>query len=128
MAETIYRGFSTKVRFGTNTSVADVELVIADLLNHFHTRVRERVGRGYFGSIIEYELFEHFDDVTQRRVASDAQRIIASDPRVRLDDLQVALDDSESADSERSIRVDITATMVETDMQFQFSVEFRGNR
>ena len=83
MAAPLYRGFSSKgQRNIINTKKTDIDLVKADLLNHFNTRIGERVARPGFGSIIHDLLFDLSDDRTEGLVLADANRIFDSDPRV----------------------------------------------
>lgn len=83
MAAPLYRGFSSKGKPNIiNTNKTDIELVKADLLNHFNTRIGERVARPGFGSIIHDLLFDLSDDRTEGLVLADANRIFDSDPRV----------------------------------------------
>lgn len=92
MAAPIYRGYSTDREGTVNTDAYDAVLVRLDLKNHFSTRLGERVRRPNHGSIIWDLLHELFDDRTEALVRADAERIVASDPRVKLLDMNVVLD------------------------------------
>lgn len=91
-----------------------------DLRNHYGTRLGERRHRPNFGSIIHDLLMEPFDDTTQSAVTADARRIIAADPRVQENDLQVILDDDNHA-----ITIKHNLVLVETDMNIEFDVTFK---
>lgn len=80
-----YVGFSSVgVTSTNNVTLYDVELVKRDLMNHFMTRVGERVMRPDFGCRIWDYLYENGTaDITDLIVA-DAQRVCKSDPRVIL--------------------------------------------
>ena len=78
----LYRGYSSVANTGIDTKINDIELVKQDLLNHFQTRIGERVGRPTFGSIIHDLIFDIGDSRTEALVLQDAERIISSDPRV----------------------------------------------
>ncbi len=84
MAQALYRGYSSVANKQISTSLFDLELVVQDLLNHFNTRIGERVGRPKYGSIIWDLLFDPSDSRTEALVVQDAQRIIQDEPRVEL--------------------------------------------
>lgn len=92
MAAPIYRGYSSDREGTVNTDAYDHVLVRIDLKNHFSTRLGERVRRPNFGSIIWDLLDDVFDERTESLVRADAERIISSDPRVKLVDMIVNLD------------------------------------
>ena len=48
----IYKGYTSVNRKFTGTEATDSELVRADLLNHFNTRVGERLMQPEFGCLI----------------------------------------------------------------------------
>ena len=119
MVEPLYKGYSTVANSQIDTALHDMELIKQDLLNHFQTRIGERVGRPEWGSIIHDLLFDLGDDRTEALVVQDAERIIADDPRV--DALQinatVSLDTYE-------ITLQILLRAIEFDMDSWFSVTF----
>jgi phage baseplate assembly protein W len=121
MAAPLYRGFSTVANNGIDTRLFDVNLVTQDLLNHFSTRVGERVGRPSFGSIIHDLLFDLFDTRTEGLVIADAQRIFSEDPRV------VPLEVNVEVDPEKhQIRLVATLQMVEFDTNINFHAIFEA--
>lgn len=136
MAAPLYRGFSSVANDGSvqlvdgsftsegnsiDTRLYDVDLVKQDLLNHFGTRIGERVARPSFGSIIHDLLFDLFDSRTEGLVIADAQRIFSDDPRV------VPLKVGVEVDIDRhQIRLEATLQMVEFDMQTNFSAVFEA--
>lgn len=119
MAEPLYRGYSSISTKGLDTATFDLDLIKQDLLNHFNTRLGERVGRPNFGSIIWDLLFDPGDPRTEALVIQDAQRIIGMDPRVELLELipNVDLDTN-------SVRLDIRVRAIEFDMDGWFDVTF----
>lgn len=121
MAAPLYRGFSSVANSGIDTRLFDVQLVGQDLLNHFNTRVGERVGRPSFGSIIHDLLFDLFDSRTEGLVVADAQRIFSEDPRVVPLEVNV-----EIAPEQHQIRLDATLQMVEFDMNTNFHAIFEA--
>jgi len=96
----LFRGFSSYGRINPKTEIVDIELIKRDLLNHFHTIKGERVMRPDFGSIIWDLLFEPFDSDVRDAIVSDAQDIIAQEPRVERQNIEVF-------EFEHGIRIDI---------------------
>ena len=137
MAAPLYRGFSTVANsnlsvalidgsFTTqgnsiDTRVFDVKLVKQDLLNHFGTRIGERVGRPGFGSIIHDLMFDLMDARTEGLVYADAQRIFAEDPRVIPLEVTVDVDPDQ-----HQIVVTARLQMVEFDMEENFQAVFEA--
>ena len=136
MAAPLYRGFSSVANDGPvqlvdgsftsegssiDTRVFDVELVKIDILNHFGTRIGERVGRPGFGSIIHDLLFDLMDDRTEGLVYADAQRIFSEDPRVIPLDVKVDVNPEQH-------QIELTARlqMVEFDMETNFQAVFEA--
>ena len=121
MPAPLYRGFSTVANDGIDTRLFDVELVKQDLLNHFGTRIGERVARPGFGSIIHDLLFDLMDPRTEALVIADAQRIFSEDPRV------VPLDVSVNVDPEQhEIRLEAVLQLIEFDMNINFQTVFEA--
>jgi phage baseplate assembly protein W len=121
MAAPLYRGFSSVANTGIDTRLFDVELVKQDLLNHFNTRVDDRVGRPSFGSIIHDLLFDLFDSRTEGLVIADAQRIFSEDPRVVPLEVNVEIDPEQN-----QIILTATLQMVEFDMNTNFHAVFEA--
>lgn len=85
----IFIGFSTVDQTVPSTRLYDIELVKRDLQNHFMTSLGERVMKPNFGSIIWDLLFEPFTETVRQQIIADVQRVIKSDPRVELINLNV---------------------------------------
>lgn len=119
MNASLYRGFSSVSKDGLDTRLKGIDLVKQDLVNHFQTRLGERVGRPDFGSIIHDLLFDLFDDRTEGLVFADINRIISQDPRVEPLDIQVGV----SPDEQR-IEVTISLNILEFDMIDNFTITF----
>ena len=79
---TLFKGFSTVDKVRAPYTLTDADLVKRDLLNHFYTRIGERVMRPAFGSVIWDYLMEPEDPETQEIIKDDIERIVNSDPRV----------------------------------------------
>jgi len=119
MASPIYTGYSSVANTKVETSLHDLDLVKQDLMNHFHTRIGERVGRPNYGSIIWELLFDPSDSRTAALVIQDATRIITEDPRVKLLEVVPNIDLEN-----HSIELNIKILSVETNMEDVFSVKF----
>lgn len=119
MVAPLYRGYSTVSNSGVNTRLHNIALVKQDLLNHFNTRLGERVGRPEFGSIIHDLHFDLFDTRTEQLIYQDALRIVRSDPRVTPMKIDILLDDSN-----HTIRINILLHYVEFNMEEWFSYTF----
>jgi phage baseplate assembly protein W len=116
-----YDGFSTVGRSSLDTKLHDVELVKQDLRNHFFTRLGEVRGDPRFGCIIWDMLAEPFDDRTEDAVVAEVERIIGSDPRVRVLSLDV-----QASREKQSIAVAAELLYVEIGRQDLFSFTFEG--
>jgi phage baseplate assembly protein W len=79
---TLFKGFSTVDKVRAPYTLTDADLVKRDLLNHFYTRIGERIMRPTFGSVIWDYLMEPEDPETQEIIKEDIIRIVKSDPRV----------------------------------------------
>lgn len=76
----IFKGFST---LNNNTDILDdIELIKVDLINHFHTRKRERVMYPEFGCIIWDLLFDSLTASDIEDIRDDCRQIVESDPRL----------------------------------------------
>lgn len=90
MARGLYRGFSSYEYQAKKTfSIADVELVKLDLLNHIFTRRGERVMMPTFGTRIPDLVFEPLDPITLAVLEEDLRAVFEFDPRVKLLELQI---------------------------------------
>ncbi len=83
---TLFKGFSTVDKVRAPYTLTDADLVKRDLLNHFYTRIGERIMRPTFGSVIWDYLMEPEDPRTQEIIKDDIERIVNSDPRVEHQD------------------------------------------
>jgi phage baseplate assembly protein W len=86
---TYFRGFSTVDANQNNNKLYDIELIKRDLLNHFYTRRGERVMYPEYGSIIWDLIFEPLTDYNKDTIINDCLRIVGSDTRVNLQNVNV---------------------------------------
>lgn len=72
-----------------SVTLTDFELVKQDLLNSLNIQQGELPGRPEYGSTIQSILFDNLNPETIDKLRTEIQRLIATDPRVSLDDLQI---------------------------------------
>lgn len=117
-ATNTYVGFSSIGILGsTNLTLYDIELVKRDLLNHFMTRIGERVGRVDFGCLIWDYLYDQGVANLDQLIIDEAQRICKSDPRVNLLNTSVTY-------FSNGIRIDMTLFYVGLQITNNFQVIF----
>lgn len=117
-----YKGFSTQNAERTRRwSVYDVELVKLDLMNHFHTRVGERVLRPEYGCRIWDYLYEPLTPMAREEVIAEAVRVCRSDPRVAVHEVNVF-------DFEHGLRVEIALDYIGLAVNQTFRVEFENRQ
>lgn len=102
MATVRYKGFSTIDRT-KKFRLTDLDLIKRDLLNHFAIRKGEKLMNSDFGSIIWNVLFEPLTADVKALVVSDIQRIVSSDPRIRVDNVLV-----DQLDTGLQVQVELT--------------------
>ena len=85
----IFKGFSTQQGEFNDSKLYDIELVKQDIFNHFNIRKGEKLENPEFGTNIWQYIFDPLDDQTRQAILDDAQNVIAYDPRVVLDQLEL---------------------------------------
>lgn len=114
----LFVGFSTQEMEGKRGwSVTDIELIKRDLLNHFYTRRGERVMLPTYGTIIWDLLFEPFTDSVKASVEADVKRVVRSDSRVVLQNVNAST-------SAYGITIAIELKYVPYDSVGTFALEF----
>lgn len=115
----IFTGFSTVGSTQAKSfKMYDLELIKQDLLNHFNTRIGERVMRPEYGCRIWDYLMEQFTDYVKNAIQQEAIRICESDSRVSLQ----GSPDVQS--THNAIQVSITLLYVPLDVVDVFTVNF----
>jgi len=113
----LFTGFSTyDAGFDMNITHYDVDLIKRDLLNHFNTRIGERVMRPEYGCRIWDYLYEPLNHVRDD-IVSEAVRICNNDSRVSVQYVNV-----EQLDN--GLRVEISLTYALLDVTDTFSLDF----
>jgi phage baseplate assembly protein W len=85
----IFKGFSTQQGEFNDSKLYDIELVKQDIFNHFNIRKGEKLENPEFGTNIWQYIFDPLDDQTRQAILDDAQNVVAYDPRVVLDQLEL---------------------------------------
>ena len=85
----IYKGYTSVGRDYVDTAATDEVLIRMDLMNHFNTRMGERVMNPDFGCLVWQYLFDPFTDEAKFALVENIQDIIKQDPRVILDKIDV---------------------------------------
>ena len=86
-------GFNTVDHPNPPYSLTNLELVKRDILNQFATPIGSRVMLPNFGTYIYDYLFDPFDEITKNKIIDDAVRVVQSDPRVQLVNIDVFQED-----------------------------------
>ena len=120
---TIYfTGFSTVgVSLSKNWTLYDVPLVRRDLLNHFNTRVGERVMRPTWGCKIWDYLMEPLTSGMTDLITAEALRVCQSDQRVVVQNIQVTGLDS-------GVRIDLTLFYQPQNVVDSFYIDFENRQ
>lgn len=90
---TVFTGFSTYNRTKRYT-LTDFELVKQDIFNHFNIRKGEKLMRPEFGTSIWDLLFEPYGNEISSAIEQEVKQIVAHDPRVRLEKVNVSTYDN----------------------------------
>lgn len=77
-----YRGFSSVNNSDNSNRLYDFDLVKQDIINHFNTRLGERVMNPTFGTIVWDLIMEPLTSETKNLLAEEIQKICNYDPRV----------------------------------------------
>ena len=86
-------GFNTVGQPNPPYSLTNVDIVKRDINNHFATPMGSRVMLPSFGTRIYEMLFDPFDEYTKNAIIEDAVRVVQSDPRVALQNIDVFQED-----------------------------------
>ena len=82
-------GFNTISQSSPPYSLTNIDIVKRDILNQFATPLGSRVMLPNFGTRIFEMLFDPFDEFTKNAIIEDAVRVVQSDPRVSLQQINV---------------------------------------
>lgn len=115
-----YSGFSTfDAERRQSWMRYDIELIKRDLMNHFQTRVGERVMRPDFGCRIWDWLMEPMTPLLREMIVNETIRICKTDARVELQDVRVL-------EFDNGIRIECTLHYVGFDLKDTFAVDFEA--
>lgn len=111
-----FRGFTTIDRF-KRFSETDFELIKTDLINAFNIRQGEKPGKPEFGSSLWAFIFEPLTNDVVQKIIQEAERVIAKDPRLTVDNINVFTQDN-GVILELSLRVNAGATPLDLKVKF----------
>jgi phage baseplate assembly protein W len=114
--------FMDKENDGNNTFVlTDIKLVERNILNHIFTRKGERIMMPKFGTNIPYLVFEPLDQETIDQCRSELEAVVAYDPRVSLNSIDVNADYDHNA-----LTVTLSLFYIELNVtkNMNFNIEF----
>ena len=86
-------GFSTVDKYAPPYSLTNIDIVKREISNQFATPIGSRVMLPGFGSNIFNYLFDPFDSYTKNAIIEDAIRVVNSEPRVSLVNIDVTQTD-----------------------------------
>ena len=112
-----YRGYNTVDNIFGSTRLTEAQLVRRDILNHFNVNQGEAVMRPNFGSIIKSIVFEPLTEETQDLIIDEVKRVVQSDPRVQMADMELQ-------EFESGIQVAMTLNYVNTNLSEQLFIKF----
>ena len=112
-----YRGYNTVDNIFGSTRLTESQLVRRDILNHFNVNQGESVMRPNFGTVIKSIVFEPLTEETQDLIIDEVQRVVQSDPRVQMADMELQ-------EFESGIQVAMTLNYVNTDLSEQLFIKF----
>jgi len=116
----LFVGFSTaETELTGNWRYYDTALIRRDLLNHFHTRLGERVMRPDFGCRVWDYMMEPLNAENVEAVTTEVRRVCESDSRVTVSDIAVSTLDS-------GIRVEVELIYAPLGVVDTFSVDFEN--
>lgn len=114
-------GFSTVNRDDPRQwKVYNKELIKRDILNELNTRKGERVMLADYGCIIWDMIMEPLTEANKEAIASDIQRIVTKDTRVRLISLNLE-------EIHLGVRVSVTLEYIPYKTVESFETTFQGN-
>lgn len=118
MQHHFFSGFSTIDTVETgNYRLYDIALIHCDLLNHFHTRIGERVMRPEWGCAIWDYLMEPMTVTVRDLIVADAKRVCESDDRVSVENIAVV-------ELDNGIRIDLALLYRPLAVVGTFSINF----
>lgn len=117
-SQNIFKGFSTAgTTLSKDGTYYDIDIIKIDLMNHFNTRVGERVMRPDYGCRIWDYMMEPLTGGIRDLIVSEAVRVCESDSRVEVNDVKVFTMGS-------GIRVEITLNYIPFAVVDTFYVDF----
>lgn len=120
MAKKLFRGYSTVGSDKTRErTFYDIELIKRDLMNHFNTRVGERVMRPTWGCRIWDYLMDPLTPGLRDLIVSEALAVCHADARVQVDSKNVRV-----FERDHGLRIEIDLIYVPYDVVETFAIDF----
>lgn len=107
---TNFVGYSSKNKLKGPFTLRDMELSVADFVNHLETRKGSRVMLPEFGSIIPELVMEPYTSDLVDQIKNEVLEIATEDPRLNINDVQVE-------QVEQSVSIKISAMYVPTQQE-----------
>lgn len=111
-----YKGFSSVSTAAESYALYDLYLIKQDIINHFNTRLGERLENPNFGTIIWDVIFEPLTDSIITTITKDVETVINYDPRVRAEHIIVTAYES---------GLQVECTLVYYPYNIQEAIQFR---
>ena len=115
-----YYGYTSIGRDFVDTAATDQVLIRADLINHFNTRLGERLMNPEFGTIIWDAIFEPFTDELKQSIADNVTSIVNYDPRIQANEIIVSTYES-------GIQIELDLTYVPYNISEKLRLDFDEN-
>ena len=112
-----YKGFSSVNNKSAGNQLFDFDLVKQDLINHFNTRIGERVMHPEFGCIIWDLLMEPLTEAVQSQLTQNIKYICTFDPRITPTDINLTQVDG-------GYLVELVLTLKNTDQSGTLKLQF----
>ena len=113
-----YRGFSTVGRT-KRFKLVDLDLIKADLLNHFQIRKGEKLMNANFGTIIWNVIYDTMTQEVVQAITDDVTAIVNYDPRVQAKDIVLT-------EFENGLQLEIDLVEVQTNQSATMLFKFDG--
>lgn len=107
---TSFVGYSSKNKLKGPFTLRDVDLSVADFVNHLETRKGSRLMLPEFGSILPELVLEPFTADLVEQIKEEVLEIATEDPRLNINDVQVE-------QVEQAITIRISALYVPTQQE-----------
>lgn len=116
---TSFVGYSSKNKLKGPFTLRDVDLSVADFVNHLETRKGSRVMLPEFGSLLPELVMEPFTSDLVEQIKSEVLEIAREDPRLNINNVQVE-------QVEQAVTIRISAMYVPTKEQKEIDLLYEN--